>query len=85
VKTEHSRDELLSIAAVTCETGLSAYTLRVWERRYGFPQPMRDSAGHRLYPRAQVERLRQIKRLVDAGFRPGKIVDAARAALPPKK
>jgi MerR family transcriptional regulator, light-induced transcriptional regulator len=85
VKTEHNRDGLLSIAAVTCETGLSAGTLRVWERRYGFPQPIRDGAGHRLYPREQVERLRQIKRLVDAGFRPGKIVGAVKAVRPRQK
>ena len=34
---------LLSIAAVERDTGLSKDTLRVWERRYGFPSPGRDA------------------------------------------
>ncbi|TXG94449.1 MAG: MerR family transcriptional regulator, partial [Rhodocyclaceae bacterium] len=63
-----------SIAAVERDTGLAKDTLRVWERRYGFPTPARDANGERLYPSAQVERLRLIKRLMDQGFRPGKLV-----------
>jgi len=46
----------------------------MWERRYGFPQPDRDSNGERCYPADQVERLRLIKRLMDAGHRPGKLI-----------
>ena len=68
----------MSIAAVERDTGLSKDTLRVWERRYGFPMPVRDVAGERSYPFDQVERLRAIKRLLDAGHRPGRIV-----AMPP--
>lgn len=64
----------LSIAAVERDTGLSKDTLRVWERRYGFPTPERDSIGERAYPLDQVEKLRVIKRLMDAGHRPGRIV-----------
>lgn len=67
----------LSIAAVERDTGLSKDTLRVWERRYGFPQPERDAVGERSYPFDQVERLRTIKRLLDAGHRPGRIVAMA--------
>jgi DNA-binding transcriptional MerR regulator/methylmalonyl-CoA mutase cobalamin-binding subunit len=65
-----------TIAAVERDTGLAKDTLRVWERRYGFPQPERDANGERLYPAIQVERLRLIKRLMDQGFRPGKLVVA---------
>lgn len=65
----------LSIAAVERDTGLSKDTLRVWERRYGFPNPERDGGGsERAYPLDQVERLRLIKRLLDAGHRPGRVV-----------
>ncbi|NBW47360.1 MAG: MerR family transcriptional regulator, partial [Betaproteobacteria bacterium] len=60
----------LSIASVERDTGLSKDTLRVWERRYGFPQPTRDALGERAYPLEQVERLRLVKRLLDAGHRP---------------
>lgn len=64
----------LSIGAVERDTGLSKDTLRVWERRYGFPQPERDQFGERLYPQAQVDKLRLLKRLIDRGHRPGKLV-----------
>ncbi len=64
----------LPIAAVERDTGLGKDTLRVWERRYGFPAPGRDANDERCYPRAQVEKLRVIKRLMDHGHRPGRIV-----------
>lgn len=63
-----------NIAAVERDTGLSKDVLRMWERRYGFPVPGRDSNGERSYPPEQVERLRLIKRLMDAGHRPGKLI-----------
>ena len=65
---------MLTIAAVERDTRIGKDTLRVWERRYGFPAPLRDSNGERLYPLDQVERLRHIKRLLDAGWRPGRVV-----------
>jgi MerR family transcriptional regulator, light-induced transcriptional regulator len=64
----------IGITAVERDTGISKETLRVWERRYGFPAPSRDAAGERLYPLEQVQRLRLVKRLLDAGHRPGRIV-----------
>lgn len=63
-----------SIAEVERETGLAKDTLRVWERRYGFPVPLRDKLGERAYPAQQLQRLRLLKRLLDAGYRPGKVV-----------
>lgn len=74
-------DPGLGISAVERDTGLSKDTLRVWERRYGFPNPGRDPLGERLYPPDQVDRLRLIRRLMDAGRRPGKIVGLPFAAL----
>jgi len=71
----------LSIAAVERDTGLSKDTLRVWERRYGFPAPGRDSIGERAYTFDEVEKLRVIKRLLDAGHRPGRIVSLPFAEL----
>lgn len=64
----------MSIAAVERDTGIGKDTLRVWERRYGFPQPVRDAFDERSYPMSQVEKLRTIKRLLDQGYRPGKVV-----------
>lgn len=70
-----------SIAAVERDTGLSKDVLRMWERRYGFPVPERDSNGERSYPAEQVERLRLIKRLMDMGHRPGKLIATPTAEL----
>ena len=64
----------MSIAGVERDTGLAKDTLRVWERRYGFPQPGRDAFGERAYSLQDVEKLRVIKRLLDQGHRPGRIV-----------
>ena len=72
-----ARPVTMSIAAVERDTGLSKDTLRVWERRYGFPTPGRDASGERSYPFEQVARLRTIKRLLDIGHRPGCIVSLA--------
>lgn len=63
-----------TIAAVERDTGLSKDTLRVWERRYGFPRPDRDAFGERVYPLEQVDKLRVLRRLMDAGHRPGKVI-----------
>ena len=70
-----------SIAAVERDTGLSKDVLRMWERRYGFPNPGRDANGERLYPAAQVERLSAIKRMMDQGHRPGKLMLASTEEL----
>lgn len=77
----------MGIAAVERDTGIGKETLRVWERRYGFPMPQRDAAGERVYPPEQVQRLRLVKRLLDGGHRPGRVVaaplDALQALLQP--
>lgn len=67
----------LPINAVERETGVSKELLRMWERRYGFPVPERDSQGDRIYPMPQVAKLRLLRRLIDFGFRPGKIIQLA--------
>ena len=71
----------LNIGAVERETGLSKDVLRVWERRYGFPRPNRDDNGVRTYPVADIARLRAIKRLMDTGIRPGRIIHASQQEL----
>ena len=63
-----------SISDVERDTGVAKETLRVWERRYDFPQPLRDPNGERVYPVEQVRKLRLVKRLIDLGFRPGKVI-----------
>jgi methanogenic corrinoid protein MtbC1 len=71
----------ISIGVVERDTGLPKDTLRMWERRYGFPNPVRDDKGERLYSTELVERLRLLRRLVDRGVRPGAIVTEPLEAL----
>jgi hypothetical protein len=71
----------LSIAAVERMTRLSKDVLRSWEKRYGFPAPGRDANGERCYPAEQVERLRLMKRLIDQGYRPGRLASLPAEAL----
>lgn len=71
------KEPRFSIAAVERDVGLSKDVLRVWERRYGFPVPDRDPHGERLYPAGQVLRLRLIKRLMDLGHRPGRLMSTS--------
>jgi DNA-binding transcriptional MerR regulator len=56
-----------SIGAVARMLDIPTSTLRAWEERYGEITPARSSGSHRLYSRAQVERLRYIKAQMDAG------------------
>ncbi|MGC1442811.1 MAG: MerR family transcriptional regulator [Burkholderiaceae bacterium] len=65
----------MSISAVERDTGISKDTLRVWERRYGYPTPERDSFGERTYSPEQVDKLRLLRRLLDQGHRPGRIIN----------
>lgn len=64
----------LSIGAVERDSGIARDTLRIWERRYGFPEPLRNDKGERMYPEGQLRRLQRIRRLLDQGLRPGKVV-----------
>src|SRR6266571_6931510 len=70
-----SNGVMLNISAVERETGLSKDVLRMWERRYGFPDPGRDGNAERQYPPYQIAKLRAIKRLMDTGMRPGKLMN----------
>ena len=77
IDTRTSDPASFGIAAVERDTGLSKDTLRVWERRYGFPAPARGDGGERTFTRSEIEKLRLVKRLLDAGHRPGRIVPMA--------
>lgn len=66
--------QLFSIAKVSAETGIAKEVLRKWETRYGFPRPVRDETGNRLYPAEQVAQLVAVRRLIDAGMRPAKVL-----------
>jgi methanogenic corrinoid protein MtbC1 len=62
-------------------TSIELDTLRMWERRYGFPKPERSEGGSRRYSDEDVECLKLIRRALDLGYRPGEVVGKPRADL----
>ncbi|MCW2997080.1 MAG: hypothetical protein JWN65_629 [Solirubrobacterales bacterium] len=48
-------------------TGVSRERLRTWERRHGYPAPVRVAGGARRYPVAEIPRVVSIRRAVEAG------------------
>lgn len=69
-------NQLYPIGTVSMLTGVNPVTLRAWERRYGLIKPRRTESGHRLYRASDVERIREILRLMDEGI-PVSRIDAA--------
>jgi DICT domain-containing protein/predicted DNA-binding transcriptional regulator AlpA len=63
-----SGEQGLPIGELVARTGLSEGTLRMWERRHGFPRPRRLPSGHRRYEESDVELIRRVARHRDAGL-----------------
>jgi methanogenic corrinoid protein MtbC1 len=76
-----STKERVSIGVVGRLTGLSAETLRNWERRYGFPVPERTQGGQRVYALETVDRLRLITQALERGWRAGEVVPMELSSL----
>jgi len=58
------------IQAVADMTGVSAATLRAWERRYGIPRPQRTASAYRLYSDRDIEMVRRVRDLCEGGMAP---------------
>jgi DNA-binding transcriptional MerR regulator len=54
-------------------TGLTAYTIRVWERRYGAVEPDRTEGNKRRYSGVQVRRLVLLRRATELGHSIGQV------------
>lgn len=70
-----------SIRVTSRLTGIELGTLRMWERRYGFPKPERSEGGSRVYSRGDVESLKLIARALELGHRAGEVVGKSAAEL----
>ena len=73
----------LAIREVAEQTGLAAGTIRMWEQRYGFPEPQRTPAGYRLYSEDDVETLRRVVTLRETGLSVPAALERARASATP--
>ncbi len=76
--TQPSDEPLYNIGVVARMTAIPVATLRVWERRYNFPESSRTSGGHRLYSEREVLRLRWVKARIDEGMQTGRAISALR-------
>jgi MerR family transcriptional regulator, light-induced transcriptional regulator len=70
----------LAIKEVAERTGIAAGTIRMWEQRYGFPEPARTPSGYRMYTEQDVDALRRVSTLRDAGLSVPAALERARAA-----
>jgi MerR family transcriptional regulator, light-induced transcriptional regulator len=68
----------LGIGEVVERTGIAEATLRMWERRYGFPTPERLASGHRRYSEQEVELIRAVGAKRAAGLALPVAIDQAR-------
>lgn len=66
-----------NVGAVAERLGISASTLRTWERRYDVGPTHRTSGGHRRYTETDIERVTLMQALIGRGAPP---MDAARFA-----
>ena len=62
-----------SVAQVEALTGIKAHTLRIWERRYDFLNPMRTPTNIRYYSDEQLKKLLNFGILVRNGYRVSKL------------
>ncbi|MFC9936501.1 MerR family transcriptional regulator [Nocardiopsis alba] len=71
-------NDALTPGAAARLLGVAPTTLRSWDRRYGIGPGERSPGGHRRYSPADMDRLRELCRLVGEGFPPA---SAARRVL----
>jgi DICT domain-containing protein len=69
----------LAIKDVAELTGVAAGTIRMWEQRYGFPEPARTASGYRVYTEADVLAIRRAAALRDGGLSVPAALERARA------
>jgi DICT domain-containing protein len=60
-------EDAIPIREMVARSGVSEATLRMWERRFGFPSPMRLPGGHRRYSEGDVELVRAVLGEREAG------------------
>lgn len=75
------KERTFPLGAIVRMTGLTADTLRAWERRYGVVVPARTPGGTRRYTSEDLERLQLVKAVVDSGRRIGKVASMTNDAL----
>jgi DNA-binding transcriptional MerR regulator len=71
---EFSDEPIYNMKAVEQQTGISAATLRAWERRYLLVEPERTASGYRLYSDRDVALLRWVRVQMNDGLTISRVV-----------
>lgn len=71
-------DRVHGIGDVVERTGVAEGTLRMWERRHGFPTPARLASGHRRYSDHDIELIRKVAAQRAAGYSLAAAIERAR-------
>src|SRR5215204_5046392 len=75
------RDAGLAMGDLVERTGVAEGTLRMWERRHGFPVPERLPSGHRRYRESDAELVLRVLREREAGLSLAAAIARARETL----
>jgi DNA-binding transcriptional MerR regulator len=70
----------MRIGDLSTRTGITAYQLRAWERRYGLLHPRRSAGNYRLYAPADEARVRLMQRYLSEGVPPAQAAELTTAA-----
>lgn len=76
-----STEPVYNVKAICVRTGITAATLRAWERRYGMPSPNRSAQGYRLYSERDMAILFWLKEQTEGGMSIGQAVQQLTAML----
>lgn len=71
---EFPDEPIYNMKAVEQQTGISAATLRAWERRYTLVEPQRTPSGYRLYSERDVVLLRWVRTQMNEGLTISRVV-----------
>lgn len=71
---EYSDKPTYNMKAVEQQTGISAATLRAWERRYNLVVPQRTNSGYRLYSERDIALLHWVRQQMAEGLTISRVV-----------
>lgn len=81
-ENQDQRTPGFSIQTTAKLSGVAASNLRIWELRYGWPEPTRLRNRYRVYSPELVMDLRRMKKLLEQGYRIGDLIVEGAVAWP---
>ena len=74
IKSQFNTIPRYNLSVVMQETDLKADVLRIWEKRYGIPNPKRSKGGHRLYSEFDIATIKWLQNRQKEGMTVGRAV-----------